>query len=142
MLLRPFISTVLRGPPLRPTTSAFILSSFATSSSGPTEYQKLQMGAKDTVEAAIAGHKIAVFSKSYCPYCRAAKQGISDLGVEDVIIYELDERDDGTEMQNYLLEKTGQRTVPNIFISQEHVGGNDAFQAARRDGKVQKLLAK
>ncbi|KAG9088366.1 Glutaredoxin-1 [Ceratobasidium sp. 370] len=99
------------------------------------------MAVKDKVESAITGHKIAVFSKSYCPYCRAAKQGITELGVDDVVIFELDTLDDGAEIQNYLLEKTGQRTVPNIFISQTHVGGNDAFQEKRRSGEVQKLLA-
>ncbi|KAF8604910.1 glutaredoxin [Ceratobasidium sp. AG-I] len=101
------------------------------------------MAVKDKVEAAITGNKIAVFSKSYCPYCKAAKQGISELSVDkkDVYIYELDENDDGAEIQAYLLEKTGQRTVPNIFISQTHVGGNDDFQSGRRDGKVAKLIA-
>ncbi|KAG8717845.1 glutaredoxin [Ceratobasidium sp. 395] len=99
------------------------------------------MGAKEKVDAAIAGHKIAVFSKSYCPYCKAAKEGISELGQKDVYIVELDQAEDGADIQNYLAEKTGQRTVPNIFISQTHVGGNDAFQAKRRNGEVQKLLA-
>ena len=33
----------------------------------------------------------------------------------------LDERDDGEALQNYLLEKTGQKTVPNVFISAYHV---------------------
>ncbi|QRV94640.1 monothiol glutaredoxin [Ceratobasidium sp. AG-Ba] len=143
MILRPaLISTALRARPLRSTTSSFILSSFATSSSGPTEYQKRQMGAKETVEAAIAGHKVVVFSKSYCPYCKAAKARIGELDVADVDIYELDEREDGAEIQAYLLDKTKQRTVPNIFISQTHIGGSDDLQAALRKGTVQELLAK
>ena len=32
-------------------------------------------------------------------------------------LYRLDEREDGAEIQNYLQEKTGQRSVPNIFVS-------------------------
>ncbi|QRV80156.1 monothiol glutaredoxin [Ceratobasidium sp. AG-Ba] len=100
------------------------------------------MGAKETVDTAVDGHKIAVFSKSYCPYCKAAKKSISELGVDDVVIFELDNLPDGTQIQEYLLEKTNQRTVPNIFISQTHVGGNDALQAALRNGKVKELLAK
>lgn len=35
----------------------------------------------------------------------------------------LDESPDGSEIQEYLLEKTNQRTVPNIFINQKHIGG-------------------
>ena len=38
-------------------------------------------------------------------------------------IIRLDEIEDGRAVQDYLLEKTGQRSVPNIFINQKHVGG-------------------
>lgn len=89
----------------------------------------------------IANHKVAIFSKSYCPYCKKTKELIKSLVPEgDVEIVEcvpvripfvavstwtdmhfdpdrLDERDDGSAIQDYLNEKTGQRTVPNVFIS-------------------------
>ncbi|KAG8741651.1 hypothetical protein FRC10_002615 [Ceratobasidium sp. 414] len=98
------------------------------------------MSAKDKVESAIAGNKVVLFSKSYCPYCKAAKQGLDELGVKDPVVFELDQLGDGAAIQQYLEEKTKQRTVPNIFISQTHVGGNDDFQKKRRSGEVQKLL--
>jgi len=59
---------------------------------------------------------------------------------EDIEILELDEREDGDAIQAYLLEKTGQRTVPNVFINEKHVGGNDSVQAAKSSGELQKLL--
>lgn len=48
--------------------------------------------------------------------------------------------DNGAAIQNYLLQRTGQRTVPNIFINQNHVGGCDDLMAANQSGKLQELL--
>lgn len=98
-------------------------------------------------------------------WCRPERHCHLRVGPQTNLIYSfltlclrLDEINDGEEIQNYLKEKTGQRTVPNIFIceplnltqvflysycfvAKQHVGGNDAFQAARRSGKVAELIA-
>ena len=55
-------------------------------------------------------------------------------------MYELDQIDDGAEIQAYLGEKTGQRTVPNIFIEQKHIGGNSDLQKIKNGGKLKELL--
>lgn len=47
----------------------------------------------------------------------------------------------GAAIQDYLHQKTGQRTVPNIFINQKHIGGCDDLLAAERSGALQKALA-
>jgi len=47
----------------------------------------------------------------------------------------------GAAIQDYLQQKTGQRTVPNIFINQKHIGGCDDLLAAERSGALQKALA-
>ncbi|EJC98639.1 glutaredoxin-1 [Fomitiporia mediterranea MF3/22] len=77
------------------------------------------------VDNMIESNRIAVFSKSYCPYCRRAKQLLADK-YNDVpaFVIELDERPDGGDIQDYLREKTGQGTVPNIFIDTKHIGGS------------------
>ena len=49
--------------------------------------------------------------------------------------------EEGVELQNALLEMTGQRSVPNVFVKGQHVGGNDDTQAAARSGKLQEMLA-
>ncbi|KAJ8085242.1 Glutaredoxin [Marasmius tenuissimus] len=101
------------------------------------------MSAKEIVESSINENTIAVFSKSWCPYCRSAKDTISkDYPDAEVKIYELDEMDEGEKIQAYLAEKTGQRTVPNIFINKQHVGGNDAIQNLKRKGELDKLVNK
>ncbi|KAF8236832.1 hypothetical protein L208DRAFT_1250480 [Tricholoma matsutake] len=48
---------------------------------------------------------------------------------------------DEDKIQSYLMEKTSQHTVPNIFINQKHVGGNDNVQAAFRSGKLAELIS-
>ncbi|KAK1231094.1 Glutaredoxin [Marasmius sp. AFHP31] len=101
------------------------------------------MSAKEIVESSINENTIAVFSKSWCPYCRSAKATLSkDYPDAEVKIYELDEMDEGDQIQAYLAEKTGQRTVPNIFINKQHVGGNDAIQSLKKKGELDKLVNK
>ncbi|KAJ3042807.1 Glutaredoxin-1 [Rhizophlyctis rosea] len=97
-------------------------------------------GTKELVENAIRDNKVVVFSKTYCPYCTRAKRLLDSLNVK-YALFELDTRDDGSEIQGYLQSKTGQRTVPNIFIKQQHVGGCDDLHAKQADGSLAKLLA-
>lgn len=61
------------------------------------------------------------------------------MGVDFEVI-ELDELHDGHGMQNELHKLSGQRSVPNVYINGEHLGGNDVTQAAARSGKLQKML--
>jgi glutaredoxin 3 len=85
---------------------------------------------KTKVQGIIDDNAVAVFSKSYCPYCRQAKQLLSDSGAKFYAI-ELDQVDDGSDIQNTLADMTGQRTVPNIFIAQKHIGGNSELQGKK-----------
>ncbi len=80
-----------------------------------------------------------VFSKSYCPYCNNAKRILDELNAKYKAI-ELNQEDDGDDIQNALFKITGQRTVPNIFIGKVHIGGNSDLEAARSNGKDGKSL--
>ena len=51
-------------------------------------------------------------------------------------IIDIDKRKDGPEIQDFLQSRTGQRTVPNIFIGGEHVGGNDDIQKLNKSGEL------
>eukprot|EP00566_Odontella_aurita_P024828 CAMPEP_0113558926 /NCGR_PEP_ID=MMETSP0015_2-20120614/18618_1 /TAXON_ID=2838 /ORGANISM="Odontella" /LENGTH=98 /DNA_ID=CAMNT_0000460517 /DNA_START=237 /DNA_END=533 /DNA_ORIENTATION=+ /assembly_acc=CAM_ASM_000160 len=95
----------------------------------------------ERVDQEIEGNKIVIFSKSYCPYCSTTKSLFQSKfpGVAARVI-ELDQVKDGSKMQSALGRKSGQRTVPNVFVAGEHVGGNDDTHAAFRSGKLQKLV--
>ena len=95
---------------------------------------------KETAQAAIKASKIVVFSKTHCPYCRRAKDAITQLTPQFSVV-ELDVVRDGAEQQAALLELTGQKTVPNIFVNGKHIGGCDSTLAAIASGEFQKLIA-
>ncbi|KAJ3225248.1 hypothetical protein HDU81_008058 [Chytriomyces hyalinus] len=97
------------------------------------------MSAKQLVETAIASNKVVVFSKSYCPYCRKAKALLDSLGAQYEAV-ELDQREDGSDIQAYLADKTGQRTVPNVFIGGKQIGGCDDVHALHAKGGLKPLL--
>ena len=58
----------------------------------------------------------------------------------DAKIIELDEIDNGAEIQEALLDLSGQRTVPNVFIKGMHLGGNDDTQSAGSSGQLKEML--
>jgi len=118
-----------------------MFSTSSVSSSNPSPRQLKEMSAKDLVNQTVADNRVVIFSKSYCPYCASAKDLFSakfpDVHIK---VLELDLRDDGPEIQKYLLQLTEQRSVPNIFINQKHIGGNDNLQALHKKDGVKALL--
>lgn len=91
------------------------------------------------VQNEIKNHKVLIFSKSYCPYCTATKELFKTINV-NAKIYELDNMDNGDDIQSTLLSLTGQRTVPNVWINTENIGGNDKTQSAYASGTLTKML--
>jgi glutaredoxin 3 len=83
---------------------------------------------------ASAGPGVALFSKSYCPYCKQAKHALMRIGITPVVV-ELDERlTDGRDIQVKLLQMTGQRTVPSAWLNGKHIGGGDDVRAGVKSG--------
>ncbi|XP_042501957.1 glutaredoxin-C3-like isoform X2 [Macadamia integrifolia] len=93
------------------------------------------------VQNIVYSNRIAVFSKSYCPYSLRAKRIFSELN-EQPFIVELDHRDDGSQIQDVLLDLVGHRTVPQVFVNGKHIGGSDDLKIAVSSGQLQKLLDK
>lgn len=93
---------------------------------------------------------IMFFAKSYCPYCKRARhtfdKALKDLGFDkDKLEFHVVELDllpdnDGLLIQNRLMDLSGQRTVPNIFIGGIHIGGNSDVEDLLFYGELQKLL--
>jgi glutaredoxin 3 len=92
------------------------------------------------IRSTVKAHDIVIFSKSYCPYCKRAKGVFKDLN-EETFVVELDQREDGSEIQDALLEIVGKRTVPQVFIKGKHLGGSDATVEAFESGKLKDLLS-
>lgn len=81
--------------------------------------------------------KIEVYSTAVCPYCVAAKNLLKSRGLEWV---EVRVDTDPPQRDAMLARSGGQRTVPQIFINDHHVGGFDQLAAADRSGRLQQLL--
>jgi glutaredoxin len=86
------------------------------------------------------GPGVVLFSKSYCPYCLAAKRALKSIGITPVTV-ELDERDDGRMIQIALLQRTKQRTVPSAWLAGKHIGGSDDVVAGVQSGLFQNVDA-
>ncbi|KDD74059.1 hypothetical protein H632_c1609p0 [Helicosporidium sp. ATCC 50920] len=97
---------------------------------------------RSLVDQTIKNNKVVVFSKSYCPYCVKAKKALGKLELKktEVFVMELDQRKDGDDIQDALLEITGGRSVPRVFIDGEFFGGGDDTEAAVRSGNLQTML--
>ncbi|KAF3537963.1 hypothetical protein F2Q69_00019091, partial [Brassica cretica] len=72
-------------------------------------------------------------------YCRRAKSVFSELDQVPHVV-ELDEREDGLNVQSALGEIVGRRTVPQVFINGKHIGGSDDTVEAHESGELAKLL--
>nr|ACL54023.1 unknown [Zea mays] len=70
-----------------------------------------------------------------------AKHIFRDLK-EDPYVVELDTRVDGRDIQSVLLDLVGRRTVPQVFVNGQHIGGSDDTVNALSNGQLQKLLGK
>lgn len=95
---------------------------------------------KQEIDDHIKNDHIFIASKSYCPYCNRAKQIVLKQHGAKATVIELDEIADGSSIQDYLAEITGQRTVPNIFIDGKHIGGCSDIEALEKKGELVKLL--
>ena len=62
-----------------------------------------------------------VFSKSYCPFGGRVETLLKNQRLPYGLLY-LDNMDEGDAIQSALFEKTGQKTVPNVFVSGQHIG--------------------
>ncbi|EAQ86182.1 hypothetical protein CHGG_07435 [Chaetomium globosum CBS 148.51] len=100
--------------------------------------------AQKKAQALIDENAVMIFSKSYCPYCRDAKSVFSTRDVKYKAV-ELNQMDDGDDIQDALQKMTGQRTVPNIFIGGTHIGGSSDLNnvvSSGKDGKSIDVLLK
>ncbi len=81
--------------------------------------------------------KVTMYSGDPCPYCGAAKALLKSKNVE---FEEFDIWKDSAKAKEMLQRTNGARTIPQIFIGDYYVGGNDQLQAANRNGKLDELL--
>ena len=80
---------------------------------------------------------VLMYTSAYCPYCVQAERLLVSKGVTDI---EKVRVDTDPARRTEMMEKTGRRTVPQIYIDDFHVGGCDDLHALDREGKLDPLL--
>ena len=82
---------------------------------------------------------IKMYCTAVCPYCQMAERLLTAKGVDriDKILVDLD-----PERRVEMMERTGRRTVPQIYIGETHVGGYDELAALDRAAGLDPLLAR
>ena len=80
--------------------------------------------------------KVLMYTTAVCPYCMMAERLLVSKGVEiEKVRIDLE-----PQRRAEMMEKTGRRTVPQIYVGETHVGGYDDLAALDRAGKLDPLL--
>ena len=81
--------------------------------------------------------KILMYTSAVCPYCINAERLLRSKGVQDIEKIRIDLQ---PELRQAMMEKTGRRTVPQIYIAERHIGGFDDLRALDLAGGLDPLL--
>jgi len=81
--------------------------------------------------------KVTMYSTGMCPYCQMAERLLRSKGISAIDKVRVDLE---PERRVEMMEKTGRRTVPQIYIGETHVGGYDELAALDRAGSLDELL--
>ena len=80
---------------------------------------------------------VKMYTTAVCPYCIRAKQILKSKGVEQIEEIRIDT---DPVARTHMMETTGRRTVPQIYIGDTHVGGHDDLVALDSRGELMPLL--
>lgn len=81
--------------------------------------------------------KISMYATGVCPYCVMAERLLRSKGVSEIEKIRVDLE---PARREEMTERTGRRTVPQIYIGEQHIGGFDDLSAFDRAGKLEALL--
>ncbi|XXQ68385.1 glutaredoxin 3 [Neisseriaceae bacterium B1] len=80
---------------------------------------------------------IKMYTGAFCPYCSMAKQFLAQLGhveIEEIRV------DGNAELFTQMQQLSGQRSIPQIFIDDKHIGGFTDLRALHQKGELEPLL--
>jgi glutaredoxin 3 len=82
--------------------------------------------------------KIIMYTTGFCPYCKMAENLLRSKGVKEIEMIRVDL---DPEQRLDMMDKTGRRTVPQIYIGDRHIGGYDDLARLDHQGELVSLLA-
>ena len=81
--------------------------------------------------------KVIIYTGDTCPHCEWA---IQLLNRKNILFTEHNIASDPIKREEMFKKSNGAKTIPQIFIGDYHIGGNDKLQALEREGKLDSLL--
>ena len=81
--------------------------------------------------------RVLMYLTATCPFCQSAERLLEEKGVREIEKIRVDLH---PERRAEMMQKSGRRTVPQIWIGERHVGGCDDLYALDREGKLDSLL--
>jgi glutaredoxin 3 len=82
--------------------------------------------------------KVLMYSTGVCPFCLMAERLLKSKGVQAIEKIRVDLE---PQRRQEMMERTGRRTVPQIYVGDRHIGGYDDLSALDRAGGLDPLLA-
>jgi glutaredoxin 3 len=82
--------------------------------------------------------EVTMYATGACPYCIQAERLLKSKGVTEITKVRVDLT---PGLREAMMQRTGRRTVPQIYIGDHHVGGYDDLVALERAGRLEPLLA-
>ncbi|MBC8023673.1 MAG: glutaredoxin 3 [Burkholderiales bacterium] len=81
---------------------------------------------------------VLMYSTGVCPFCLMAERLLKSKGVAEIVKVRIDLE---PARRDEMMQRTGRRTVPQIYVGERHVGGYDDLAALDRAGGLDSLLA-
>lgn len=82
--------------------------------------------------------KVVMYSTAVCPFCVMAERLLKSKGIEDIEKIRVDLE---PQRRQEMMDRTGRRTVPQIYVGGRHIGGYTELSALDRAGELDPLLA-
>jgi glutaredoxin 3 len=82
--------------------------------------------------------KVVMYSTAVCPFCLMAERLLKSKGIETIEKIRVDLE---PQRRQEMMDRTGRRTVPQIYVGERHIGGYDDLSALDRAGGLDALLA-
>ena len=79
---------------------------------------------------------VTIYTRQFCGFCTAAKRLLDGKGVS----YTEHDATSSSALRQEMVQRSGRRTFPQVFVGNTHVGGFDDLDAAERDGRLDRLL--
>jgi len=100
------------------------------------------MSVQAEIDQLIKQYPVFVISKSYCPFCHMAKDALKSYAIpsDKIKIMEIENHKDCGEIQDYMSQLTGGRTVPRVFIGGECIGGGSETKALHQSGELERRI--